>query len=93
MGAFRVRMAAMKDTDVLVRQRHMMSEVVYPRTAEEHRVGDRTYGDWTVEKMKKGHLYCYLATDKKCEVAGGDLEEGEECLREARMGAGLGNEH
>jgi GNAT superfamily N-acetyltransferase len=71
MKTFRVRVATTKDIDVLVRQRHMMFEDMRPRTAEEHLVGDRAYREWAVGKMKKGHLRCYLVTDKKGEVAGG----------------------
>lgn len=48
-----------------------MFEDMRPRTAEEHRVGDRAYRKWAVEKMKKRHFRCHLVTDKKGEVAGG----------------------
>jgi GNAT superfamily N-acetyltransferase len=86
MKKFRVRVATMKDIDALVRQRHMMFEDMRPRTAEEHRVGDRAYKKWAVGKMKKGHLRCYLVTDEKGEVAGG----GGIWLREVQPSPGHG---
>ncbi len=84
MKGFTVRAATAKDIDTLVHQRHMMFQDMRPRTAEEHRVQDRSYRSWALRKMRKGILKCFLVTDPKGRVAGG----GAVWLREVQPSPG-----
>lgn len=84
MRGFTVRAATEKDIDTLVHQRHMMFQDMRPRTAEEHRVQDRSYRSWALRKMRKGTLKCFLVTDPKGRVAGG----GAVWLREVQPSPG-----
>jgi len=66
-----VKVATAEDIDVLVRQRHMMFEDMRPRTLDEHKIGDRAYRKWALQKMRKGLMRCYLVTDGKGKIVGG----------------------
>lgn len=71
MKAFKLRVATGKDIDVPVSQQHRMFEVIRPRTAAGHRVGDRAYRRWALRNLILGHLRCYIVTGRNGEIAGG----------------------
>jgi len=84
MGKFKVKIATDDDIEVLVRQRHMMFEDMRQRTTDEHKMGDRAYRKWALQKMKMGLMRCYLVKDGKGKVVGG----GAIWLREVQPSAG-----
>jgi len=84
MRGFKVRVATAKDIDLLVEMRHKMFEDMRPRTAEEHRIGDRAYRKWALQKMRDGRLRCYIVNDGKGAPAGG----GGVWLREVQPSPG-----
>ena len=65
-----IRLATMKDLDVLVDQRHRMFEDIRHRTPAEHTASDAAYRKWMIAMIEEETVHRILGSEREWRASG-----------------------